>query len=173
MRYTPFGTGLKDFARRQGYPDYETYNRVAIDAGDATPPKLPRLPSLKHEETMYKKNAKVLISGTSETGIVDADSGNVGAWVRRDSDGLKYYLPVDMLETAIDPQLGDMYRDKDGNEWVAVNDHMNHSGNQVILRSIDVRNEGLYYTNPGMATSQGLSFWVKKYSPVLVRRRGE
>jgi hypothetical protein len=168
MRYTPFGNGLTEFARRQGYPDYETYYRAAIDAGGLEAPKLP---PLKNEEAMFKKDAKVTISGTT-AGTVVSDSGTTGAWVRRDSDGVKFYLPVDILEAAIDPQLGDVYRDSTGSEWVVLNDHM-HPRSELIARSIDDPNKNQYYTNPGMATRQSLNDWIKQYSPVLVRRRGE
>lgn len=146
--------------RYNAYQNWAAYNRAQIDKYDR-----------EHNNMSFKIGDRVHLKGgpAHYRGSVNATSTLYGTWVLLD-EGLKVYLKTADLEEDIDPQVGDIYVDKDGGEWVVTKDHMHMGTDDLIVKPIDQANE-MFYTNYGQARDRKIENWISRCQPRLVRRR--
>ena len=82
-----------------------------------------------------------------------------------------------VIERVIDPQMGDVYEDNQGHEWIVLQYGRGNSDPFLIVQLIGARPANYQHRSLVLGTHgktpSNLERWVTTYSPKLVRRRGQ
>lgn len=125
--------------------------------------------------TEFNRGDKVQLKDTKYAGEVI----NLGfnALTFRTSGGLTISVSDEAyVEHALDPRIGDIYRDKEGDEWVifaSAYPPSVPSKKNLYARRIDQPSGTPRNTTSFLGTQAELERWAERTAPVLVRRRGE
>ena len=124
---------------------------------------------------MFREGQKVRLKNSPYEGTV---KGGDYAFIKFTDEltGKAIWVAPDLLEEVVEPpQVGDIYRDKNGDEWVAVVDTL--CPGEIIVNPVDrvrgwVRGDAMhFYTKPMRAAGWSIAHWHENYAPVLIRRR--
>lgn len=132
--------------------------------------------SIKKGTTMskFKVGDKVRLKDSPYKGVIE-DGVQGWAYVRfRLADGHQITVSdYKMLEHDIDPQPGDIYEDKNGNEWVIIKQRgwSHHPEDMIAARLISYA-EGYDHSTLALTKPENVVTWADKYGPKLVRRHG-
>jgi hypothetical protein len=113
----------------------------------------------------------VRLKDTDYAGTVSGTDSLAGNWwvtVQMPNDHKITVTDPDMLEPVIEPQLGDVYTDKHGNEWIAVINRV-RTGDNLTLICVDIVAPH-FFTHVGYS-EHTVADWEKQYEPKLKRRR--
>jgi hypothetical protein len=118
-------------------------------------------------ETAFKIGDRVRLKDSPHEGNVTSSWSLV--YFRTDADVMISVSNPDLLELVRPTaQVGDIWRDENGGEWV-----IRRGSSGLIVTNVDVRACTEYFECARNDSARTLDKWYKNYKPTLVRRRGE